>query len=129
MTGFEDLEDAIEEQDQDDSEAGDVEISETDPVDSVDEVADVQEDSDDESESLTEPAFEFEQTDQNPLYARPRSWDTFEDMLDLDLEAELRERGIRDVPKREKHDAVLRFVAEHGEEIADFIEDERRDDE
>jgi hypothetical protein len=126
---FDDLEETLEEQDQEDDDEPGTTMDATEFDTTTEETDDVQEDSDDEGESLTEPAFEFNQTDQNPLYARPRSWDTFEDMLDLDLEAELRERGIRDVPKREKHDAVLRFVAEHGEEIADFIEDERRDDE
>jgi len=128
--GFEDLEDAIEEQDQEDDDEPETTMDATEFDTTTEETDDVQENSDDELETepdLSAPAFEFDETDQNPLYARGRSWDQFDDMLDLELERQLRDRDLRDVPKREKHDAALRFAAEHPEEIADLIESERRD--
>lgn len=123
--GFDDLENAIEEQDEAETDDTEASRSTREFTAAVDETADVQEDVDDKSEPSTEPAFGFDEAKQDPLYARRQSWEAFDDMLDLDLERELRDRDIRDVPKREKHDAVLRFVADHAEEIADRIESER----
>ncbi|WP_251328244.1 hypothetical protein [Haloplanus pelagicus] len=65
------------------------------------------------------PAFTFDETTQRPLYARESAWEAFEDTLDLDVGMVLRrEYGVRDVPKRELHDAALRVVANHPEEVA-----------
>lgn len=74
-----------------------------------------------------EQAFPFSATEQDALYARPDAWEQFEDLLDLELEMELRERGVRDVSKSEKYDAVLRVIADYPEEIADQIEQARRE--
>lgn len=62
------------------------------------------------------PAFTFDAVQQRPLYARPASWDAFEDAL-FDAEVELRNAGMRDVEKREFHDAVLRVLTEHVDEV------------
>jgi hypothetical protein len=125
---FDDLDEAIEEQDhEDDGDDAGEEPTEVDGAadQAASEDIDKQEDSTNESAPLTEPAFEVSETEQDALYARPATWDIFDDMLDLDLERELRERDIRDVPQSEKYDAVLRFAAEHPEAIADLIEAER----
>jgi len=127
---FDDLDDVAAEQDKEDVDEGeDVPDEESDVIDTetVDDAGmsdDVQEVETD--EHLDEPAFEFADTKQDALYAREEAWDAFEDMLAVDLEGELRSRDLRDVPKREKHDAALRFAAEHPDEIADLIEATRR---
>jgi len=128
---FDDLDDAIEEQDQEDDVDVDDAGEESAAIDAAADQAatepvDVQEDSDDD-EPLTEPAFEFSETTQSAIYARDDAWDAIDDMFDIDLERELRDREIREVTKSEKHDALLRFAAEHPEEIADLIEAERRE--
>lgn len=118
MTGFDDLDGALEEQEREDDDGGDATPAFEDlDVEGID--------IDDGDEQLTDPAFAFDDAIQDPLYARQSSWDTIDDALDLDLEGEMRERGIRDVPKREKHDALLLVAARHVEEIADQIEEER----
>jgi len=124
---FDDLDEAIEEQDRDDQEDRE-KPGESDEFVEQEQVGDlVVDEQRDDQEPLTDPAFAFDETKQDALYARPDAWEVFDDLLDLDLERELRDRGIRDVSKREKHDAVLRVVTNHAEEVADQIEAERRD--
>lgn len=78
------------------------------------------------ADPLETPAFAFDESKQRPLYAREESWQEFEDTLDLDVGLILRrEHGLRDVPRRELHDAVLRVAAEHPEEIAAALLDSR----
>ena len=76
--------------------------------------------------SVDEPAFEFSEAVQRPLYAREASWDTFEDALDFDVQRALRDNDLRDIPKRELHDAVLRVVADHTDEVAEALIEARR---
>lgn len=123
--GFDDLEKAEKQHEQTSEDRKDDAMTPTfdEPATTETEVQTTEDVQDDEPSD--QPAFGFDKTDQNPLYARTEAWDAFDDMLDLDLEAELRDRDLRDVPKREKHDAALRFLADHPEEIADLIESER----
>lgn len=125
---FDDLDEAIEEQDREDDDIDDADEESTVIDAAADQAArepvDVQEESD-EDKPLTEPAFEFSEATQSAMYARDDAWDAVNDMMELDLERELRDRGIREVTKSEKQDALLRFAAEHPEEIADLIEAER----
>lgn len=129
--GFDDLDEAIEDQDTEDADV-DGDDSRTKPTFDESPTTTMSETqtetaatSDDQDDIQSGPAFPFDEADQNPLYARPEAWDAFDDMLDLALETELRDRGIRDASKSEKHDAALRILAEHAEEIADQIESER----
>ncbi|QZX99255.1 hypothetical protein [Halobaculum rubrum] len=67
------------------------------------------------------PAFGFEEAKQRPLYARQRAWDAFEDALAIDVEPTLRRHEVRDASKRELHDAALRVLADHADEVADKV--------
>ncbi|GAA0203989.1 hypothetical protein [Halobaculum roseum] len=69
----------------------------------------------------SEPAFGFEEAKQRPLYARQRAWDEFEDALAIDVEPTLRRHDVRDASKRELHDAALRVLADHAEEVANTV--------
>jgi hypothetical protein len=73
------------------------------------------------STATNEPAFEFEEAKQRPLYARQAAWDAFEDALAIDVEPSLRRHDVRDASKRELHDAALRVLAEHADEVADRV--------
>lgn len=127
---FDDLEDATEDQDE-----GGSSQSETESEPAESESSQTQSMSESQADTATsdsdtvsdQPAFEFSETTQDALYARPDAWDEFEDLLDLDLERELRDRGIRNVAKSEKCDAALRVLTELSEEIADQIERARRE--
>lgn len=76
-----------------------------------------------------EPAFEYEDVEQSPMYARPAAWNALNDALDLEVVRALREAGLRNEEKRELHDAALRVAADHPEEIAQAVAAARRGDE
>jgi len=82
---------------------------------------------DDKNEGLDQPAFPFDDVRQQAFYARPATWNEFEDALDLDVRRALRDRGVRDESKRELHDAVLQVAIEHSAEVATLVEEMRRD--
>jgi len=73
------------------------------------------------SAETSEPAFGFEEAKQRPLYARQHAWDAFEDALAIDVEPTLRRHDVRDASKRELHDAALRVLADHADEVADKV--------
>lgn len=79
----------------------------------------------DQPQSLDEPAFPFDATKQDPLYARPETWDAFNDTL-LEVELALRDYDIRDVPKRELHDAALQVLTNHSDELKETMVAARR---
>lgn len=81
-----------------------------------------------EAETSPGPAFTFDDVKQRPLYARPANWDAFEDTLQFEVRRILRDRGYRDVPKRELHDAALRVLADRPHAIADAVEAARQED-
>lgn len=72
------------------------------------------------SQDLNAPAFSFGGTKQDALYARPATWDVFNDTL-LEVELALRDNEVRDVPKRELHDAALRVLANHRDELVEAV--------
>lgn len=74
-----------------------------------------------------DPAFSFDEVRQQAMYARPEAWNALEDSLDLEVQRALREAGVRDVPKRELHDAALRVAARHPEAIVEALLDARRE--
>lgn len=84
------------------------------------------------SEGITrrsgETNFSFEEADQDSLYARPDAWATFRLALD-EARLELRrEHGVtEEVPKRELHDAALQVLKDAGEEIAEQVAQQRRE--
>lgn len=73
------------------------------------------------------PAFAFDCTRQDALYARPETWDGFSDVL-LEVELALRDYNIRDIPKRELHDAALRVLTGHRDELVEAVIASRRGD-
>ena len=87
--------------------------------------ADVQGSLQDSTQSLETPAFPFDVTTQDALYARSKTWEEFDDLI-LEVELALRETGIRDVPKRELHDAALRVLTNHPEDLVDAVVEARR---
>lgn len=74
---------------------------------------------------LDDPAFSFNATKQDPLYVRPKTWDAFNDTL-LEVELALRDYNIRDVPKRELHDAALQVLTNHSDELVEAVVAARR---
>ncbi|GAB7012737.1 hypothetical protein [Halolamina salina] len=85
-------------------------------------------DSEDEEETGAGPAFEFDATTAKSIYVRPETLEVLED-AEFEVESQLRrEHGIRDVTGREFHDAAVRVLAEHADEIVDRILDEREQD-
>ncbi|GAB7093218.1 hypothetical protein JCM30237_03700 [Halolamina litorea] len=79
----------------------------------------------DDGENGAGPAFEFDETTAKSIYVRPETLETLED---AEFEAEMllrRDHGVRDVTGREFHDAVVRVVAEHADEVVDQIVTER----
>jgi len=85
-------------------------------------------DADDAEESSAGPAFEFDATTAKSIYVRPETLEVLED-AEFEVESLLRrEHGIRDVTGREFHDAAVRVLAEHADEIVERILDEREQD-
>ncbi|GAA0268424.1 hypothetical protein [Halobacterium noricense] len=136
--GFDDLEAAEQDRtghDEPVSERGDdLEVSETDADQTADSATDTVTDSDTEQDATSEattsegPAFEYGDVKQAPMYARSEAWTALEDTLDLDVVRTLREAGVRNEEKRELHDAVLRVAADHPDEIAEAVQEARRED-
>ena len=76
---------------------------------------------------VSEPAFPFDESVQAQIYPRKSTHEAFEDFLDIDVKRHLRERDIRDETGRELHEAVLRVVMDHPEEVAAALESQRRE--
>lgn len=75
---------------------------------------------------LTEtPAFPWSADQQRALYCRQETWEDFEDVVDFEVKRVLSDYGVRDPPKRELHDAMLRVVINHPEEVARTLLEER----
>ncbi|ELK54668.1 hypothetical protein D320_08792, partial [Haloferax sp. BAB-2207] len=58
---------------------------------------------------------------QAQIYPRRTTHDEFEDFIQFDVKQALREYGIRNDEKREIHEAILQFVMEHPDAIADKV--------
>lgn len=74
------------------------------------------------------PAFEFDATTAKSIYVRP---ETLERLEDTEFEVEMllrRNHGIRDVTGREFHDAAVRVLEDHAEEIVERILAERNEE-
>lgn len=67
------------------------------------------------------PAFEFEDTTAKSIYVREPTLAVLED-TEFEVESALRrEHGLRDMTGREFHDAAVRVLAEHVDDIADAV--------
>lgn len=79
------------------------------------------------STPLDTPAFEFEQTGAKSLYLRSSTVDVLDD-TEFEVEAELRrEHDVRNLTGREFHDAAVRVLADHADEIAERVVDAREE--
>ncbi|EMA06937.1 hypothetical protein [Haloferax denitrificans] len=67
------------------------------------------------------PGFPFSESVQAQIYPRRTTHDEFEDFIQFDVKQALREYGIRNDEKREIHEAILQFVMEHPDAIADKV--------
>jgi len=75
---------------------------------------------------IHETAFNYDEAKQSPIYARPSTWDEYDDALELDIERSLRKQNVRNASKRELHDATLRLAAEKPELVAELLLEARR---
>ena len=75
---------------------------------------------------IHETAFDYDEAKQSPIYARPSTWDEYDDALELDIERSLRKQDVRNASKRELHDATLRLAAENPELVAEKLLEARR---
>ena len=114
MTGFDDLDEAGEEQGaKDEPEAEGGETPEEEPASS--------------DSGKQEPAFPFEESVQAQIYPRRSTHEAFEDFLDIDVKRHLRDREIRNETGRELHEAVLQVAMAHPEEIAEELAAQREE--
>ena len=75
---------------------------------------------------IHETAFNYDEAKQSPIYARPSTWEEYDDALELDIERSLRKQDVRNASKRELHDATLRLAAENPELVAEKLLEARR---
>ncbi|WP_049980072.1 hypothetical protein [Halolamina rubra] len=113
MTGFDDLNEAGKEQAAADSQSPDDETNDGDAAST--------------GGDQNEPAFPFEESVQAQIYPRKTTHEAFEDFLDIDVKRHLRDREIRNETGRELHEAVLQVAMDHPEEIAEALEEQRRE--
>ncbi|MWG36364.1 hypothetical protein [Halomarina oriensis] len=66
----------------------------------------------------TTAAFEYSPAMQQAVYPRPETWQAFEDAMELDMERVFRAHDVRNMSKREIHDALFSFVVDNADEIA-----------
>jgi hypothetical protein len=123
--GFDDLEDATSEQDStDDSPA-----APRDPSSPETESTTTETESEPETElqdALDRPAFSFDESKQDAIYVTEETLNEFEDTLDFEVKRALRDDNIRDVPKREYHEALLQLGIENPERLAELVKENRR---
>jgi len=124
--GFDDLEDAAAEQDADESD----DASKTESK-SMPEATQRDREPEAQSTATTDdwkqhPAFPYDDASQVAIYPRSETWDDFEDTLDFEVKRELRDTGLRDIPKREYHEALLKLAMEQPERLAELVKDGRK---
>lgn len=127
--GFDDLEDAAAEQDGDNADTADdaVEAESRAMPDTTQADRRQSEQSTDNSDDWKRrPAFPYDDASQEAIYPRSNTWDEFEDTLDFEVKRELRDAGLRDIPKREYHEALLKLGMEHPQRLAELVKNGRK---
>ncbi|WP_434531476.1 hypothetical protein ACODNH_20885 (plasmid) [Haloarcula sp. NS06] len=127
--GFDDLEDAAAEQDGDNADTADdvVEAESRAMPDTTQADRRQSEQSTDNSDDWKRrPAFPYDDASQEAIYPRSDTWDEFEDTLDFEVKRELRDAGLRDIPKREYHEALLKLAMEHPQRLAELVKNGRK---
>lgn len=115
--GFDDLENAVEEQDNGESNSS----SDDQPESPTTRDQNTTSESTPTPETITTPAFEFDDTIQKAFYAREESWREFNAAADFDIKRALHEEGVDDVSRSEITEAVLWTAIEHPEEVAEQL--------
>lgn len=92
-------------------------------MDSTDEASTSETESD-----LQQKAFSYAEAKQSPIYARQAAWNAFDDAMNFDVKRELSDRGIRNVDKRELHETMLYVAAENPELMVERFLELRRDE-
>jgi len=132
--GFDDLDEAMSDQDNEepetdqnsniDSQQNSADFSE-DAKQSLDSIRETTE-SASSGNSLDHPAFPFEDSKQEAIYPTVETLTKFDDTLDFEVKRRLRDEGLRDVPKREYHEALLQLAIEQPERLAELVIENRR---
>ena len=132
--GFDDLDEAMSEQDAEettttDTPEGDQQDPAPEPTANLEQSTDSTTDPTEEdpsTSSLDHPAFPFEESKQEAIYPTIETLTEFDDTLDFEVKRRLRDEGLRDVPKREYHEALLQLAIEQPERLAELIIENRR---
>jgi len=132
--GFDDLEDAIEEQDQQNKNSNAESTVDTEPpqsemqteADNSAKVAKATKPDEDEMQAqskadLSTPAFEFDDAVQKGWYARENSWSEFNAAVDFEIKRELHSRDVENVTRSEITEAVLWTAVEQPELVAEKL--------
>jgi len=123
--GFDDLEDAAAEQDAEDDET-ETQTKSMPEATQTDRRPEAQ--STDTSDDWKQhPAFPYDDASQEAIYPRSETWDDFEDTLDFEVKRQLRDAGLRDIPKREYHEALLELAMENPERLAELVKEGRKE--
>jgi len=121
--GFEDLDQAAEDQSQEPetSTDGSTTTTENDEPTSVD-----QTEVDDPVDPYEEPAFPFVQGDmQTNVYVREETRETQDETQKFEVDRILHKHGVKNVAGREHHDAIFRLAADHPELWARYVMEAR----
>ncbi|NHN64165.1 hypothetical protein G9463_12750 [Haloarcula sp. JP-Z28] len=128
--GFDDLEDAAAQQDADDADnADDAGEAKSKPMPDTNQTDRQQSEPSTENDGndwKRRPAFPYDDASQEAIYPRSDTWDEFEDILDFEVKRELRDAGLRDIPKREYHEALLKLAMENPDRLAELVIDGRK---
>ncbi|WP_058992461.1 hypothetical protein [Haloarcula sp. CBA1127] len=126
--GFDDLEDAAAEQDGDNTNTADDAVeTESMPDTTQTDSRQSEHSTDDSNDWKRRPAFPYDDASQEAIYPRSDTWDEFEDTLDFEVKRELRDAGLRDIPKREYHEALLKLAMEHPQRLAELVKNGRKE--
>lgn len=71
------------------------------------------------------PYLAASETDQRPMYAAVGTWEAFDDAVEIEIQRALRDRGHRDVLKREITDQVLAWASENPDAVAELVAQRR----
>lgn len=127
--GFDDLDAAAGEQEQDreQDETPSEREPDSDTTTDTEPAADSDTGSDEQAavDPREEPAFEFSETDQHQVYVRGETWSAWEKTRDGQVKPSLVMDDVEDVRKSELQDAVLRLAAENPEQVAEYVRDAR----
>ena len=134
--GFDDLEDEASDQTQNHGGFDDLDAamgsdsSETlDDRDGEHQAADsTDSDAGEETNSMTTPAFEYEEAKNAAQYVRKETANTLDEAWEYDGKPYLgREIGLENIAKREWQDAVFRYAAQNPEAVADLVVEAREE--